>query len=164
MVVNAITSQVNVNYRCPHGTHPRYRSMSPILDSMPGLFFSSFIVVGLAFAFIFLSSTTLYKGDGTSYYDKLFPCFIATVAAGLVLYFCGCAFGPLAFTADVNAGTVVGGTLATLIFTIPVAFLEYTPKENENNSRDPEKNQSIIDRLQIFEPQINNVKKIFLWM
>ena len=61
----------------------------------------------------------------------------------VVLYSLGCAFGPLAFTANVNARTVVRGILATFIFTIPVAFLEYTPKQTKTTPEITEKTQAL---------------------
>jgi hypothetical protein len=66
---------------------------------------------------------------------------------------------PLAFTADVSASTIVLGILATLLFTLPVAFIDYTPKQTATDPEIVEKAQALMARLKIFEGQLDNVKE-----
>jgi hypothetical protein len=65
----------------------------------------------------------------------------------------------LAYTADVSAGTVVLGSLATLLFTLPVAFIEYTPKQTTTTPEITDKTKALMGKLQVFEGQLNNVKE-----
>ena len=51
------------------------------------------------------------------------------------------------------------GILATLLFTLPVTFIDYTPKQTATDPEIAEKAQALMDRLKIFEGQLNNVKE-----
>jgi len=156
IVVNAITSQVT-STAVPKGRSIG-NALSQYLDSAPGIFLFIMIVVGLALALVFLSST-LFKKEGMSYLEKFIPCFIATCAAALFFIFAGALQGALAYTADVSAGTVVLGSLATLLFTLPVAFIEYTPKQTTTTPEITDKTKALMGKLQVFEGQLNNVKE-----
>src|SRR5208337_840349 len=45
------------------------------------------------------------------------------------------------------------------LFTLPVAFIDYTPKQTATDPEIVEKAQALMDRLKIFEGQLDNVKK-----
>ena len=66
---------------------------------------------------------------------------------------------PLAYTANVSAASIMLGILATLLFTLPVAFIDYTPKQTATDPEIVEKAQALMDRLKIFEGQLDNVKE-----
>ena len=116
------------------------------------------IVVGIALALVFLSSTFI-KNDSMSDLNKFIPCLIATCIAAVFFIFAGALQGVLAFTANVSATTVLLGTLATLVFTAPAAFIGYTPKQATTNSEVTDKIRSIMSKLQVFEGQLINVKE-----
>ena len=116
------------------------------------------IVVGLAFALIFFIRLFIKEGSiGND--NKIFPCFTATIVAALFFILLSALQVPLAFTADVSASTIVFGILATLLFTLPVAFIDYTPKQTATDPEIVEKAQALMDRLKIFEGQLDNVKE-----
>jgi hypothetical protein len=127
-------------------------------DSIPGLLMFVIIVVGLAVTFLFFSSTLVksgYIGSG----DKLFPCFTATLAAALFFMLLSTLQKPLAFTADVGIVAMIVGPLATLVFTLPVVFLEYNPKQRTTSQEVTDKAKALMDRLKLFEVQLNMVRE-----
>ena len=133
-------------------------ALSQYLDSAPGLIMFIVIVVGLALALIFFTRLFVKEasiGSG----NKIFPCFTATIAAAMFFILLGALQWPLAFTADASASAILFGILATLLFTLPVVFIDYTPKQTATTSEITEKAQALMDRLKIFEDQINNVKE-----
>jgi len=155
-VVYAITGQLtwtpNINGRNLGDALSQYR------DSAPGLIMFIIIVVGLALALIFFARLFVKEGSiGND--NKIFPCFTATLAAALFFILLSALQVPLAFTADVSAATIMFGTLATLLFTLPVLFIDYTPKQTATTSEITDKAKAIMDRLQVFEGQLNNVKE-----
>ena len=116
------------------------------------------IVVGLAltmifFARFFVKETSVGSGN------KIFPCLTATIVAALFFILLSALQVPLAFTADVDASTILFGTLATLLFTLPVLFIDYTPKQTATTSQITDKVNEVLNKLQTFENQINNVKE-----
>jgi hypothetical protein len=133
-------------------------ALSQYLDSIPGIIMFVVIVVGLGLAIIFFTRI-LVRGGLVDIGNKLFPCLTATIVAALFFIFLGALQSALAFTADASATTLVGGTLATLLFTLPVAFIEYTPKQSATTPEITEKAQALMGRLQVFEEQLNNVKE-----
>ncbi len=155
LVVYTITSQVT-NTTVPTGRSVK-DALSQYLDSFPGIMLFVVIVVGLALALVFLSST-LIKNDSMSDLNRLMPCFIATLAAALFFIFAGALQGALAFTASVSGTSAVLGTLATLVFTLPAAFVSYTPKQTTTPTEITDKIRALLDKLQVLEDQIKNVK------
>jgi len=127
-------------------------------DSVPGMLMFIVIVAGLSLALVFLARLLVPEGSRL-YADKLIPSFMATCAAAFFFIFLGVLQGALAFSADVSAATIVLGTLATLLFTLPVAFIDYTPKQTYTSAEITEKAQALMGRLQVFEGQLNNVKE-----
>jgi hypothetical protein len=127
-------------------------------DSIPGILMFVIIVVGLAMTFLFFSST-LVKGGLIGSGDKLFPCFTATLAAALFFILLSTLQIPLAFTADVGALALVAGPLATLLFTLPVVFMEYNPKQKTTAVEISGKAQMILDKLKVLEGQLGAVKE-----
>jgi hypothetical protein len=155
-IVYAITGQLtwtpNINGRNLSAALSQYR------DSAPGLIMFLIIVVGLALALIYFTRLFVKEGSiGNN--NKIFPCFTATIVAALFFILLSALQVPLAFTADVSASTIVLGILATLLFTLPVAFIDYTPKQTATDPEIVEKAQALMARLKIFEGQLDNVKE-----
>ncbi len=133
-------------------------AVTQYLDSVPGILMFVVIVVGLALALIFFTRVLVSEGlIGNG--DRLFPCFTATVAAALFFIFLSALQVPLAFRADVDAGTMVLGILATFLLTLPVAFMEYTPKKSATIQEIIAKTEQLMARLKAFEEQLNVVKE-----
>ena len=133
-------------------------ALTQYLDSVPGLVMFVVIVAGLALMLVFFTRL-MVKGGIIGYGDKFFPCFSATIAAALFFVLLSALQVPLAFTADVSASTMVLGIFATLVLTLPVLFIDYTPKQQTTNSEITAKAQALKDRLGVFEGQLDNVKE-----
>ncbi|HEX7483453.1 MAG TPA: hypothetical protein VF350_08300, partial [Candidatus Bathyarchaeia archaeon] len=132
-------------------------ALSQYLDSLPGLLMFVVIVVGLALTLIFFTRT-MVKGGLIGKGDKLFQCFTATIAAALFFILLSALQVPLAFTADVSGVTMVLGILATLAFTLPVAFIDSAPKNRASNREIQEKAQTLLNKILVFEGQLDNIK------
>jgi hypothetical protein len=133
-------------------------AVSQYRDSIPGLLMFVIVVVGLALTLMFFTRM-LVKGGLIGNGDKLFPCFTATIAAALFFIFLSSLQTPLAFTADVSGTTMVLGIFATLLFTLPVAFMDYTPKNRASNREIIDKARALMNKVVVFEGQLENVKK-----
>jgi len=126
-------------------------------DSIPGILMFVIVVVGLALTLMFFTQM-LVKGGLIGNGDKLFPCFTATIAAALFFILLSALQTPLAFTADVSGITMVLGIFATLLFTLPVAFMDYTPKKRASNQEITDKARALMNKVLVFEGQLENVK------
>jgi hypothetical protein len=156
-VVYTITGQLtwtpNINGRTLSA------ALSQYLDSAPGLIMFLIIVVGLALGLIFFARVLSGIGGGSGGFgDKIFPCFTATIAAALFFILMGALSQPLAFTANAGASTLALGTLATLLFTLPVTFMDTTPKQTVNTQQITDKLKGLIIRAKALSDQVNNVK------
>ena len=159
-VVTSITGQLTWNPSIPPNINGRNISLALIQyrDSSPGLIMFLLIVVGLALGFVFFMRLLLSAGSMGNE-NKIFPIFTATIVAALFFVLLGILQVPLAFTTDVSASTMILGIFATLLFTLPTAFIEYTPTQMATDPEIVEKAQALMDRLKIFEGQLDNVKK-----
>ena len=90
--------------------------------------------------------------------DRLMPVFTATIAAALFFILMGALSGPLAFSADTSPGTLILGTLATLMFTLPIAFLNTTPKQTTTPQMITDKLNGLILKAQALRDQVADVK------
>jgi hypothetical protein len=133
-------------------------ALSQYRDSAPGLIMFLVIVVGLALGFIYFLRL-FFKEGSISNDNKIFPIFTATIVAALFFVLLGALQVPLAFTADASVMTMVLGISATLLFTLPVAFIDYAPKQTATDPEIVEKAKALMDRLKIFEGQLDNVKQ-----
>ena len=129
------------------------------LDSIPGILLFVVIVVGLAGVIIFFSKALTNKGGLISLGGKLFLCITATITCALFFIFLSILQLPLAFTADVTPSTFILAPLATLLLTLPVIFVDFTPKQTATTLEVKEKAQNLLDRLGVFNEQIGKVKE-----
>jgi hypothetical protein len=132
-------------------------ALSQYLDSAPGLILFLIIVVGLALGMIFFTKLLIKQGSG-GFGDKLFPIFTATITAAIFFILMGSLAQPLAFTANADAVTLTFGTLATLLFTFPVVFMDTTPKQTMSTEQIGDKLKGLISSVQVLNDQLNNVK------
>ncbi len=127
-------------------------------DSIPGLLMFVVIVVGLAVTLMFFTRMMVKEGViGTG--DKFFQVFTATIAAAVFFVLLSALQVPLAFTADVSATTMVLGIFSTFLLTMPIIFMNTTPKQTTSLSEVTRKAQELKDKLGVFEGQLNNVKE-----
>ncbi len=132
-------------------------ALAQYLDSLPGLLMFVVIVVGLALTLVFFTRTLVKEGlIGKG--DRLFQIFTVTIAAALFFILLSALQVPLAFTADVSATTMVLGILATLAFTLPVAFIDSAPKNRSSNKEIQEKTKTLLNKILIFEGQLDNIQ------
>lgn len=133
-------------------------ALAQYMDSIPGIVMFVVMVAGLAFALIFFTRL-LVRGGSESLSDKMFPCFTATLAAVMFFILIDALERPLAYTADVGAGTIVFGSLATLLFTLPVVFMDTTPKQTVTITQVRERAQALKERIGLLNEQIGSVKE-----
>ena len=127
-------------------------------DSIPGILLFAVIVVGFALTLIFFTRFIVKEGIiGAG--DKFFQIFTATLAAAVFFILLSSLQGPLAFTADVSPITMVLGIFATLLLTLPIMFIDTTPKQTTSLSELKEKAESLKEKLGMFQAQIDNVKE-----
>jgi len=127
-------------------------------DSIPGILMFVVIVVGLAVTLMFFTRMMIKEGIiGAG--DKFFQCFTATIAAAVFFVLLSALQVPLAFTADVSATTMVLGIFGTLILTLPVLFIDTTPKQATSISEVTKRAQELKDKLGFIEGQLDKVKE-----
>ena len=125
-------------------------------DSIPGILMFVVIVVGLALMMIFFTRMLVKEGlIGSG--DRIFPVFTATISAALFFILLSAFQVPLAFTADVSGATMVLGIFATLLLTLPVAFMDLTPKQPLSNKEITGKAQGLLGKVLAFEAQLGLV-------
>ena len=124
-------------------------AFSQYLDSPPGIIMFTVILVGLASAVIFFTQI-LTKSGLIGNGDRLFPCFIATITAAMFFVFLSALQFPLAFTADVGVTTMLYGIFATLLFTLPTVFMDYTPKATATSTVVTQKAQALLGQTASF--------------
>ncbi len=154
-VVYTITQQVTSNP--PPMERTVGTALSQYLDSFPGIFLFIVIVVGLALVIVFMGRLIVTKSPGT-YTERFLPVFTAASAAALFFLCLGSLQGPLAFRAEIDGSTMLFGTLATVMFTVPIALINYTPKKKATNEMIMEKAKELMARLHIFEGALDKVK------
>jgi hypothetical protein len=126
------------------------------VDSIPGILMFAVIVIGLALIMIFFTRMLAKEGlIGSG--DKVFPCFTATISAALFFILLSAFQVPLAFTAEVTAITMVLGIFTTLLFTLPVAFIDLTPKQAISNKQITDKSRALIEKVLAFEEQLTRI-------
>ena len=132
-------------------------AMTQYLDSAPGLILFLIIVVGLAMGMIFFTRILLRTGSG-GFSDRIMPIFTATIAAALFFILMGSLGSALAFTADSSPGVLILGTLATLMFTLPIAFMSTTTKQTTTPQEIIDRLKGLIAKAGALGSQIDNVK------
>jgi hypothetical protein len=133
-------------------------AVSQYLDSIPGILMFVIIVAGLALALIFFTQM-LVKGGIIGSADRFFPIFIATLAAALFFLLLSALQIPLAFTAEVTGTTMVLGIFATLLFTLPVMFMDYSPKRRATTQEIVDKATALLEKVTLLEGQVGLVKE-----
>jgi len=156
-VIYQITGQLTWIPNANTNGHNLGNAMTQYLDSAPGLIMFVIIVVGLAMGGIFFSRQLVKIGSG-GLSDRLLPIFTATIAAALFYILMGALSTPLAFSADTSPGTLILGTLATLLFTLPVAFIDTTPKQTMSMDQFSGKLKGIMTKVQVLGDQLKNIK------
>ncbi|MDR1993199.1 MAG: hypothetical protein LBQ98_06880 [Nitrososphaerota archaeon] len=133
-------------------------ALSQYLDSIPGIVVFVIIIAGLVAALLFF--TRLLRKEGfIDTVDRLLPCIAATIVALLFFGLVIALQTPLAFRADVNAVTMVLGILSTVFLTLPVIFMDSTPKQHVTNQEIATKAQTILDKVNLLQTQMTQIKQ-----
>ena len=156
-VIYNITGQLTWIPNANINGHTLGNAMTQYLDSAPGLIMFVVIVVGLAMGGIYFTRLLIRSGSG-GLSDKLLPIFTATIAAALFFILMGALATPLAFSADTSPGTLILGTLATLLFTLPIAFINTNPKQTTTPQMITDKLKGLIAKAHALVDQIDHVK------
>jgi hypothetical protein len=130
--------------------------LNQYLDSIPGIALFLAIVIGAIFA-VAIVMRFLVKG-GLSEMERFLPTFLAASATALFFLLLSALQSPLAFRADINAVQIVIATVAAALFTLPAAFVEFSPKKNATLAMILEKARELIAKLQNFEALLNKAK------
>ncbi len=130
--------------------------LNQYLDSMPGIALFLAIMIGAIFA-VALIARFIVKG-GLSEMERFLPLFLAASATALFFILLSALQKPLAFRADINTVQLVIATVAAALFTLPTAFVEFTPKKNATLEMILEKARELMAKLQNFEALLNKAK------
>jgi hypothetical protein len=150
-IVTAITDQIYGSP--PYSRLNLYDVMQQYRDSLPGIMLFIAIVAALVAAvFIILKTLT---GSST---EKILPVITATTAAALFFVCLNALQKPLAISAKVDAGTMAGGIVATVLLTLPTALLTYQPKKRATDEMLLAKANELMARLKVFEGNLAAVK------
>jgi hypothetical protein len=128
------------------------------LDSVPGIIMFIVVVAGLALTLVFFSRF-ISQGGGDSKTDRFFPCFTATIAAAIFFILLSALQKPLAFYADVSPITMFLGIFSTLFLTLPVLFIDPTPKPQATNQEIVDRAQELLDKIIHFQGNLGTVKE-----
>jgi len=132
--------------------------LSHYFDSLPGIILFLFMVIGIVSAFVFLTRTFFAKSN-ISHGERLLPILSAAVGVALFFLLASGLQGPLAFRVDINGAQMAIATFATLLFTLPTFLIDYTPKPTTTIDMIMEKVKDLKAKLQIFEDELDEVKR-----
>ena len=158
-VIETILGQVTLN------PGPTMQTMGKVLaryaDSLPGIILFLVIVFGLVSAAAFIARTPATKRYAMQA-EMLLPAVTAASVTALFFLILSGLQGPLAFKAEIDSSKIVLGTLATIVFTMPLSLANYAPKKTaaieKCSKMIMEKAQDLVTRLQIVELSLNKVK------
>jgi len=155
LVVNSITDQIASTP--PVLPHTVLEMLGHYFDSLPGIIMFLFMVLGIVWAFAFLTRM-FFRQSNISHGERLLPTLTATVGVALFFILASALQGPLAFRVDVNATQMTIATFVTLLFTAPTLLMDYTPKERASVEMIREKAREIKEKLQVSEEEVEEVK------
>ncbi len=155
IVVNAISDQITSDP--PVLPHTVLEMLGHYFDSLPGIIMFLFMVLGIVFAFTFLTRM-FFKQSNLSHAERLLPTLTATIGVAVFFILASALQDPLAFRVDVNAAQMSIATFATLLFTLPTLLMDYTPKERASVDMIMEKAREIKEKLQVTEEEVAEVK------
>jgi hypothetical protein len=155
IVVNSISDQITATP--PVLPHTVSEMLSHYFDSLPGIIMFLFMVLGIVWAFAFLTRM-FFKQSNISHGERLLPTLTATVGVAVFFVLASALQGPLAFRVDVNAAEMTIATFATLLFTAPTLLMDYTPKERASVEMIREKARELKEKLLVSEEEVAEVK------
>ena len=130
--------------------------LTQYLDSIPGIVIFIIIIAGLVAAMLFLTRI-LIKENFLGSADRTLSCITATLTAALFFILASALQTQLAFSADITVTTMILGIFTTLLLTLPIFFMDNTPKQRATNQEIATKAQMLLDKTLTLENQIKNV-------
>ncbi len=160
-VVGVISSQLTSSP--PASASAVGSALSQYLDSFPGII----LFLALVLCLIFVVSTIASEFNRKSFAMRAEILFPALGAAGVTALFYLLAIAmqrPLAFRAQVNTVQMAIGIVTTILFALPISYVNYAPKKRalieERSMRVVAKTQELTAKLQAFEALLNKAKTI----
>jgi len=154
-VVFAISEQLTLEP--PIMEHTITEMLSHYLDSIPGIIFLIVMIIGIVSAIVlFLRKTS--SQTNISEIEKFFPIIIGIAATLLFFVLANSLQDPLAFRVDLTGSAIILGTFAAFIFTIPVFFMDQTPKERATVDVIEKKCKSLLEKIVNFEEALTSAK------
>ncbi len=136
---------------------PLSAAFKQYIDSFPGIILFIIIIVGIAIALIYLTGL-LVERTNMAYADKIFMPLMASIIAALFFIFLNVMQTSLAYTASDEPSTFILAAIATLLLTVPLSFLTYSPKKLANLDMIKERAAQLSDKHGYIESQIVDVK------
>ncbi len=138
-------------------------ALSQYIDSFPGII----LFLALVLCLIFIVSTFAGELNRKSFAmraEVLFPAFGAAAITALFYLLATLMQQPLAFRAQLNTAQMAVGIFTTLLFALPISYVNYAPKKRalieERSKRVVAKTQELSARLQTFEALLAKAKTI----
>ncbi len=128
------------------------------LDSFPGIFMFIIIIAGIVLAFVFFARVFIQEAN-MPYGDQLLAPVTAIITTALFFILLNVLQEPLAFTANIDAGTILFATLATAAFTLPLSFLTTAPKITATGEMIIAKANELKAELKDFKTSLDTVKE-----
>jgi hypothetical protein len=128
------------------------------LDSFPGIFLFIVIIAGIVLAFVFFARVFVQE-TSLPYGEQLLAPITAIITTALFFILLDVLQEPLAFSADIDAGTILFATLATALFTLPLSFVTTKPKITATGEMIIAKANELKAELNQFKTNLDNVKE-----
>ena len=155
-VVYAITAQVT--QEAPLAEHTIMEVLSHYLDSVPGIVLFMVIVAVLVSAFVLVMRVFLRQAH-VSNGERIVPPIVAAFGTLVFFVLLGALQGPLAFRAVIDGGKIALGTFAAVLFTLPILFIDQTPKRRATVDMIAQKAQNLLGKLDTFEVTLRQVQE-----
>jgi hypothetical protein len=154
--VNVVYSQIWTEF--PHVLGKTFKSaFVQYMDSFPGIFLFIIIIAGIVLAFVFFAKIFI-KEANLSYGEQLLAPATAIITTALFFILLNVLQKPLAFSADIDAGTILIATAATAVFTVPLSLITSKPKITATGEMIIAKANELKAELKEFEGNLNKVK------
>ncbi|MGD6933743.1 MAG: hypothetical protein ACQCN5_06010 [Candidatus Bathyarchaeia archaeon] len=155
--INVVYSQLFVEF--PHVLGKTMKAaFVQYIDSFPGIFLFIIIIAGIVLAFVFFAKLFIQEAN-LPYGEQLLGPVTAIVTTALFFILLDVLQKPLAFSADVDAGTILIATCATAAFTLPLSLVVSKPKITATGEMIIAKANELKAELKQFKTNLDTVKE-----
>jgi hypothetical protein len=160
-VIGTILGQVTLTPGPPDRVQTMVDVLNRYADSLPGIILFLVIVVGLVSVTAFIARMPATKGYAMEA-ELLIPAATAAGVTALFFILLGGLQRPLAFTAEIDGTKMIVGTLAAVVFALPVSLANSVPKKRaaveKRSKRIMEETKDLVAKLQVVELSLSTVK------